>query len=117
MVASWRVKDGKGIRKELITSSYNEYKVSRISFDYHEGTQIPTINTNYVYAIRFVGSGAEAGRMYCAVMNLPQSPTRFAPYNKRLFNTAKLVSEEAMQNATQETIREDESYKNITVTR
>ncbi|GFT06546.1 uncharacterized protein TNCV_3356641 [Trichonephila clavipes] len=28
------------------------------------------------------GKGAEAGRMFCGVMNLPQPPTRFSPYGK-----------------------------------
>ncbi|GFW93624.1 uncharacterized protein TNCV_48271 [Trichonephila clavipes] len=41
--------------------------------------QIATINTRFVYAMRSIGKGAEAGRMFCGVMNLPQPPTRFAP--------------------------------------
>ncbi|GFV35024.1 uncharacterized protein TNCV_316981 [Trichonephila clavipes] len=30
--------------------------------------------------MRSIGKGAEAGRMFCGVMNLPQPPTRFSPY-------------------------------------
>ncbi|GFV16539.1 uncharacterized protein TNCV_2468661 [Trichonephila clavipes] len=30
--------------------------------------------------MRSIGKGAEARRMFCGVMNLPQPPTRFAPY-------------------------------------
>ncbi|GFX99329.1 uncharacterized protein TNCV_1614551 [Trichonephila clavipes] len=50
------------------------------SSNFPEGTQIATINTRFVYAMRSIGKGAEAGRMFCGVMNLPQPPTRFSPY-------------------------------------
>ncbi|GFU11410.1 uncharacterized protein NPIL_323521 [Nephila pilipes] len=76
------------------------YRVEFSSSDYHEGTQRATVNTRYVYVMRSIGRGAEAGRMFCALMNLPQPPTRFTPYNKRLLNAVKLVSEETMQKAT-----------------
>ncbi|GFY16229.1 uncharacterized protein TNCV_2348741 [Trichonephila clavipes] len=56
------------------------YRVEFSSSNFHEGTQIATINTRFVYAMRSIGKGAEAGRMFCGVMNLPQPPTRFAPY-------------------------------------
>ncbi|GFU16253.1 uncharacterized protein NPIL_87171 [Nephila pilipes] len=65
--------------------------------------------------MRFIGRGAEAGRMFCALMNLPQPPTRFAPYNKRLLNAVKLISEETVQMAAQEAVRENGSNKNIAV--
>ncbi|GFV71981.1 uncharacterized protein TNCV_2459141 [Trichonephila clavipes] len=52
--------------------------------------------------------GAEAGRMFCGVMNLPQPPTRFAPYGKRILNAAKLVYEDSIQNAAKEAICENE---------
>ncbi|GFX38964.1 hypothetical protein TNCV_747431 [Trichonephila clavipes] len=35
------------------------------SSNFHEGTQIATINTRFVYAMRSIGKGAEAGRMFC----------------------------------------------------
>ncbi|GFU27868.1 uncharacterized protein TNCV_449711 [Trichonephila clavipes] len=59
--------------------------------------------------------GAEAGRMFCGVMNLPQPPTRFSPYGKRILNAAKLVYENSIQNAAKESICENEGNKNIAV--
>ncbi|GFU13083.1 uncharacterized protein TNCV_1445121 [Trichonephila clavipes] len=53
------------------------YRVE-FSSNFHEGTQIATINTRFVYAMRSIGNSAEAGRMFCGVMNLPQPPTRFS---------------------------------------
>ncbi|GFT67179.1 uncharacterized protein NPIL_307121, partial [Nephila pilipes] len=65
--------------------------------------------------MRSIGRGAEAGRMFCALMNLSQPPTRFSPYNKRLLNAVKLVSEKTMQKATQEAVLENRSNKDIAV--
>ncbi|GFS92476.1 uncharacterized protein TNCV_1159641 [Trichonephila clavipes] len=65
--------------------------------------------------MRSIGKGAEAGRMFCGVMNLPQPPTRFSPYGKRILNAAKLVYENSIQNAEKEAICENEGNKNIAV--
>ncbi|GFT81135.1 uncharacterized protein TNCV_4282401 [Trichonephila clavipes] len=83
------------------------------SSNFHEGTQIAAINTRFVYAMRSIGKGAEAGRMFFGVMNLPQPPTRFSPYGKRILNAAKLVYEDSIQNAAKEAICENEGNKNI----
>ncbi|GFU59983.1 uncharacterized protein TNCV_3237691 [Trichonephila clavipes] len=91
------------------------YRVEFSSSNFHEGTQIAKINTRFVYAMRSIGKGAEAGRMFCGVMNLPQPPTRFAPYGKRILNAAKLVYEDSIQNAAKEAICENEGNKNIAV--
>ncbi|GFT81256.1 DUF5641 domain-containing protein, partial [Nephila pilipes] len=37
------------------------YRVECSSSDYHEGTQIATVNTRYVYAMSSIGRGAEDG--------------------------------------------------------
>ncbi|GFX71491.1 uncharacterized protein TNCV_2694791 [Trichonephila clavipes] len=84
------------------------YRVEFSSSNFHEGTQIATINTRFVYAMHSIGKGAEAGRMFCGVMNLPQPPTRFSPYGKRILNAAKLVYEDSIQNAAKEAICENE---------
>ncbi|GFU31920.1 uncharacterized protein TNCV_1111701 [Trichonephila clavipes] len=83
------------------------YRVE-FSSNFHEGTQIATINTRFEYAMRSIGKGSEAGRMFCGVMNLPQPPTRFSPYGKRILNAAKLVYEDSIQNAAKEAICENE---------
>ncbi|GFX82398.1 uncharacterized protein TNCV_2870791 [Trichonephila clavipes] len=58
------------------------------SSNFHEGTQIATINTRFVYAMRSIGKGAEAGRMFCG---------------------------DSIQNAAKEAICENEGNKNIAV--
>ncbi|GFT62511.1 uncharacterized protein TNCV_4601081 [Trichonephila clavipes] len=91
------------------------YRVEFSSSNFHEGTQIATINTRFVYAMCSIGKGAESGKMFCGVMNLPQPPTRISPYGKRILNAAKLVYEDSIQNAAKEVICENEGNKNIAV--
>ncbi|GFX13936.1 uncharacterized protein TNCV_3422471 [Trichonephila clavipes] len=56
------------------------------------------------------------GEMFCGVMNLPQPPTRFSPYGKRILNAAKLVYEDSIQNAAKEAIcKKMKVTKNIAV--
>ncbi|GFS53056.1 uncharacterized protein TNIN_148561 [Trichonephila inaurata madagascariensis] len=61
------------------------------------------------------GSDAEAGRMFCGIINLPQPPTKFSPYCKRILNAAKLVYEDSIQNAAKEAISENEGNQSIVV--
>ncbi|GFX13186.1 uncharacterized protein TNCV_2989501 [Trichonephila clavipes] len=91
------------------------YRVEFSSSNFHEGTQIATINTRFVCAMRSIGKGAEAGRMFCGIMNLLQPPTRFSPYGKPILNAAKFVYEDSIQNAANEAICENEGNKIIAV--
>ncbi|GFV07977.1 uncharacterized protein TNCV_1271491 [Trichonephila clavipes] len=91
------------------------YRVEFYSSNDHEGTQIATINTKFVYVMHLIGRCSVAGRMFCGIMNLPQPPTRFSPYGKRILNSAKLVSEDSIQNTVKEAISENEGNKNIAV--
>ncbi|GFY12888.1 uncharacterized protein TNCV_3074481 [Trichonephila clavipes] len=44
------------------------YRVEFSSSNFHEGTQIATINTRFVYAMRSIGKGAEAGECSAAIV-------------------------------------------------
>ncbi|GBN94310.1 hypothetical protein AVEN_121589-1 [Araneus ventricosus] len=92
-----------------------EYTHEFSSSEFHEGTQIATVNARYVYALRSIDKGAEAGRMFCAVMNLPQPPTGFQNYNKILLDATRAVCESTMQKAAKEAIVENNSDNNIAV--
>ncbi|GBM10562.1 hypothetical protein AVEN_66204-1 [Araneus ventricosus] len=107
---------GKGVLNSIIdVNILCEYTHEFSSSDFHEGTQIATVNTRYVYALCSIGKGAEAGRMFCEGMNLPQPPTRFQNYNKRLLNATRAVCESTIQKAAKEAIVENNSDNNITV--
>ncbi|GBN79115.1 hypothetical protein AVEN_32907-1 [Araneus ventricosus] len=111
------LKSTSGLAVSFILNCFKcEYTHEFSSSDFHEGTQIATVNTRYVYTLRSIGKGAEAGRMFCAVMNLPQPPTRFQEYNKRLLNATRAVCESTMQTAAKEAIVENNSDNNIAMT-
>ncbi|GFU61949.1 uncharacterized protein TNCV_4022351 [Trichonephila clavipes] len=91
------------------------YRVEFSSSNFHEGTQITTINTRFCVCYAFNWKRCRSRRMFCGVMNLPQPPTRFSPYGKRILNAAKLVYEDSIQIAAKEAICENEGNKNIAV--
>ncbi|GFT64437.1 uncharacterized protein TNCV_4831631 [Trichonephila clavipes] len=62
------------------------------------------INTRIVYAMRCIGKGAEAARMFCGIMNLQPPPTMFSKYNKMLLGATKDVSDATMKDAVEEAV-------------
>ncbi|GFU23192.1 uncharacterized protein TNCV_3516211 [Trichonephila clavipes] len=62
-----------------------------------------------------IGRGGETGRIFCGIMNLPQPPTRFSPYGKRILSAAKFVYDDSILNAAKESLCENEGNKNIAV--
>ncbi|GFX93025.1 uncharacterized protein TNCV_139691 [Trichonephila clavipes] len=83
-----------------------------LTSNFHEGTQFATINTRFVYDMRSIIKGAEAGRMFCGIMNLPQPPPRFSLYGKQILNASKFVYEDSIQNAAKHTM--DKLFGEIT---
>ncbi|GBN13444.1 hypothetical protein AVEN_116185-1 [Araneus ventricosus] len=71
----------------------------------------------HVYALLSIGKGAEAGRMFCTVMNLPQPPYKISKLQnyKLLLNATRAVCESTMQKATKEAIVENNNDNNISV--
>ncbi|GBM23612.1 hypothetical protein AVEN_117367-1 [Araneus ventricosus] len=67
------LKSTSGLAVSFILNCFQcEYTHEFSSSEFHEGIQIATVNTRYFYVLRSIGKGAEAGRMFCSVMNLPQ---------------------------------------------
>ncbi|GFY49561.1 uncharacterized protein TNIN_419961 [Trichonephila inaurata madagascariensis] len=89
------------------------YRVE-FSSNFHEGSQIAAISTRFVFVKRSIGRDTEAGRMFCGIMNLPQPPTSFSLYGKRILNDAKLAYEDSIQNAAKEAILQN-GNENIAV--
>ncbi|GFS67048.1 uncharacterized protein NPIL_230001 [Nephila pilipes] len=65
------------------------YRVEFSFSDYHGGNQITIVNIRYVYAMRSIGRGAEAGRMFCALMNLTQPHARICSVQQDTFKFCK----------------------------
>ncbi|GFY20962.1 uncharacterized protein TNCV_3990061 [Trichonephila clavipes] len=73
------------------------------------------VNTRLVYAMRCIGKGAEAARMFCGIMNLPPPPTKFSKYNKMLLGATKDVWDATMKDAVDEAVQENQNIRDIPV--
>ncbi|GFU57111.1 uncharacterized protein TNCV_1779741 [Trichonephila clavipes] len=73
------------------------------------------VNTRLVYAMRCIGKGAEAARMFCGIMNLPPPPTKFSKYNKMLLGATKDVCDATMKDAVKEAVEENQNIRDIPV--
>ncbi|GFV56888.1 uncharacterized protein TNCV_1869291 [Trichonephila clavipes] len=73
------------------------------------------VNTRLVYAMRCIGKGAEAARMFCGIMNLPPPPTKFSKYNKMLLGATKDVCDATMKDAVKEAVQEKQNIRDIPV--
>ncbi|GFV32345.1 uncharacterized protein TNCV_1676311 [Trichonephila clavipes] len=73
------------------------------------------VNTRLVYAMRCIGKGAEAARMFCGIMNLPPPLTKFSKYNKMLLGATKDVCDATMKDAVKEAVRENQNIRDIPV--
>ncbi|GFX79475.1 uncharacterized protein TNCV_824641 [Trichonephila clavipes] len=73
------------------------------------------VNTRLVYAMRCIGKGAEAARMFCGIMNLPPPPTKFSKYNKMLLGATKDVCDAMIKNAVKEAVQENQNIRDIPV--
>ncbi|GFU34084.1 uncharacterized protein TNCV_3198931 [Trichonephila clavipes] len=73
------------------------------------------VNTRLVYAMRCIGKGAEAARMFCGIMNLLPPPTKFSKYNKMLLGATKDVCDATMKDAVKEAVEENQNIRDIPV--
>ncbi|GFW76805.1 uncharacterized protein TNCV_59031 [Trichonephila clavipes] len=69
------------------------------------------VNTRLAYAIRSVGKGEAAAKVFCGVMNLPPKPKRFYESLHALNNATEKVAKVSMALAAAETL----SFNNVSV--
>ncbi|GFU37680.1 uncharacterized protein TNCV_2480681 [Trichonephila clavipes] len=62
------------------------------------------VNTRLVYAMRSVGKGEAAAKVFCGVMNLPPPPKRFSESLHALNNVTEKVAKVSMALAAAETL-------------
>lgn len=65
------------------------------------------VNIRLVYGLRCIGKGQSAGQTLCGILNLPQPPTKFAPYNTVLLEKCKDVAIDSMKRAVEEAVEEN----------
>ncbi|GFU67072.1 uncharacterized protein TNCV_4969211 [Trichonephila clavipes] len=103
----------KKVNQNLKSYSYNfcSSKSAKLKL----GNPAPEVNTRLVYAMRCIGKGAEAARMFCGIMNLPPPPTKFSKYNKMLLGATKDVCDATMKDAVKEAVQENQNIRDISV--
>ncbi|GFT46683.1 uncharacterized protein NPIL_488331 [Nephila pilipes] len=72
------------------------------------------INIRLAYGMRCIRKGNSAAKTFCAVMNLPPPPAKFERYNDILLRSLIKVSRELMRNAVEDTVKNNNSNRDIT---
>ncbi|GFU62936.1 uncharacterized protein NPIL_584011 [Nephila pilipes] len=72
------------------------------------------INIRLAYGMRCIGKGNSAAKTFCAVMNLPPPPAKFERYNDILLRSLIKVSSESMRNNVEDTVKNNNSNRDIT---
>lgn len=85
------------------------------SSDLCDKTNIFETNLRLFYGLRCIGKGLEAGKLLCAMLNLPPPSTARSRYTKVLSKGLKAVAEDSMINATKEAIVENDNNPDISV--
>ncbi|GFV18878.1 uncharacterized protein TNCV_4757631 [Trichonephila clavipes] len=73
------------------------------------------VNTRLAYAMRSVGKGEAAAKVFCGVMNLPPPPKRFYESLHALNNATEKVAKVSMALAAAETLSFNNGNPNVPV--
>lgn len=73
------------------------------------------INTRFLYGLRCIGKGLQAGIMLCALLNLPPSIETRQKHTDVISACLEVVAEESMVRATKEAVEHNDSSDVILV--
>ncbi|MFP3039917.1 MAG: hypothetical protein ACKESA_01020 [Candidatus Hodgkinia cicadicola] len=71
------------------------------------------VNTRFLYALRSIGCGISAGKIFTAIMNLSPPNTKVKTYTARILQGTREASEASMRNAAAEAVKENEGQDEI----
>ncbi|GFW75914.1 uncharacterized protein TNCV_4430921 [Trichonephila clavipes] len=80
-----------------------------------QDTKVYEVNTRLAYAMRSVGKGEAAAKVFCGVMNLPPPPKRFYESLHALNNATEKVAKVSMALAAAETLSFNNGNPNVPV--
>lgn len=92
-----------------------DLEVSYTNSEQIKGTNLYEINSRLVYALRTIGKGQTSGTIMCAVLNLPKPPTKFTRYNEVLGKATKTVCTNAMKEAIEKAVQENDGSRELSV--
>ncbi|GFV26379.1 uncharacterized protein TNCV_5086921 [Trichonephila clavipes] len=94
-----------GLIQPLLNTRFTNTVVNK------KDTKVYEVNTRLAYAMRSVGKGEAAAKVFCGVMNLPPPPKRFYESLHALNNATEKVAKVSMALAAAETL----SFNNVSV--
>lgn len=80
---------------------------------YSEKSKYYGVNIRCVYALRSIGKGYSAGKMFCGVMNLPPPPAKFSKYNSVVGSCVEDIAQESMKEAVEEAVAVNEEIPDV----
>lgn len=90
--------------------------VSSPKLEYNEKTHnLYDINLRLVYAMRSIGRGQSSANMFCAVLNLPKPTAKFSRYMEYIIPAVKLVANQSMLDAIEETVEKNDGKRDICI--
>lgn len=68
-----------------------------------------------LYGLRYIGKGAEGGKLLCAILNLPRPNTALTLYTRLVKESVFEVGEMSMNKATEDAVEQNGGSKDLTV--
>ena len=78
-------------------------------------TDLFETNARLFYGLRCIGKGFNAGKVLCAMLNLPSPPTRYSKYTDIIGECVNSVATDSMKSATQEAVAVNEGNTDISI--
>ncbi|GFW19284.1 uncharacterized protein TNCV_256111 [Trichonephila clavipes] len=98
-----------GLIQPLLNTRFTNTVVNK------KDTKVYEVNTRLAYAMRSVGKGEAAAKVFCGVMNLPPPPKRFYESLHALNNATEKVAKVSMALAAAETLSFNNGNPNVHV--
>ncbi|GFX70536.1 uncharacterized protein TNCV_875101 [Trichonephila clavipes] len=98
-----------GLIQPLLNTRFTNTVVNK------KDTKVYEVNTRLAYAMRSVGKGEAAAKVFCGVMNLPPPPKRFYESLHALNNATEKVAKVSMALAAAETLSFNNGNPNVPV--
>ncbi|GFW03816.1 uncharacterized protein TNCV_2539271 [Trichonephila clavipes] len=98
-----------GLIQPLLNTRFTNTVVNK------KDTKVYEVNTRLAYAMRSVGKGEAAAKVFCGVMNLPPPPKRFYESLHALNNATEKVAKLSMALAAAETLSFNNGNPNVPV--
>lgn len=116
-------KKGDGLAKNILIMCHNCNKSvefmtsSKCSVELSSKIEIQKydINLRYVYAMRTIGKGVLASKVFCSVMDLPAPPTKIKCYTNIIESAVKVCAEDSMIRATEEAVVDNDGCRELSV--